>query len=120
MRWQLVVGTLTAAIVTTIAAAQMTPWFNGATYWPQVLAPQGNPPAHWSDVEKSLAPEACGQCHSTQLAEWQTSLHSRAMGPGLLGQLLTFEPKDAAECLQCHAPLAEQRAAFEAARARGV
>jgi hypothetical protein len=120
MRWHFVVGALTAAVAATMAAGQMSPWLNGATYWPQSLPPQGSPPAHWSDVEKSLSPEACGQCHSTQLAEWQTSLHSRAMGPGLLGQLLRFEAKEAAECLQCHAPLAEQRTAFEAARARGV
>ena len=120
MRWHFVVGALTAAVAATMAAGQMSPWLNGATYWPQSLPPQGSPPAHWSDVEKSLSPESCGQCHSTQLAEWQTSLHSRAMGPGLLGQLLRFEPKEAAECLQCHAPLAEQRMAFEAARARGV
>jgi hypothetical protein len=120
MRWHFVVGALTAAVAATMAAGQMSPWLNGATYWPQSLPPQGSPPAHWSDVEKSLSPESCGQCHSSQLAEWQTSLHSRAMGPGLLGQLLRFEAKEAAECLQCHAPLAEQRTAFEAARARGV
>jgi hypothetical protein len=120
MRWHFVVGTLTAAIAATMAAGQMSPWLNGATYWPPSLPPQGSPPAHWSDVEKSLSPESCGQCHSSQLAEWQTSLHSRAMGPGLLGQLLRFEAKEAAECLQCHAPLAEQRMAFEAARAKGV
>jgi hypothetical protein len=39
---------------------------------------------------------------------------------GLVGQLLTFDAADTAECMRCHAPLAEQRAAFEAARTLGV
>jgi hypothetical protein len=55
-----------------------------------------------------------------QFTQWRTSRHATAFSPGLFGQLLTFDASDTAECLQCHAPLAEQRAAFEAARALGV
>ena len=90
------------------------------TFWPKSLPAQGPPPSHWSDLEKSLSPDACGQCHAEQLAQWQSSRHAHAMSPGVLGQLLDLSTSDAAECLQCHAPLAEQRTAFEQARARGT
>lgn len=81
-------------------------------YWALPVAPQGTPPERFSDLEASLAPEACGQCHPSQLAGWQTSLHARAMSPGLMGQLvdlLEHDPGSGLECLTCHAPLAEQR-----------
>ena len=101
-------------------SAQTLSTTDAANYWPHLLEPQGEPPRQWSDIEKSLAPAACGTCHADQLAQWQTSRHAQAMSPGVVGQLLTFEPNDAAECMQCHAPLAEQRMAFEAARADGT
>jgi hypothetical protein len=88
-------------------------------YWNLPLAPQGDAPAAWSDPERALAPEACGQCHAEKLAEWRTSLHARAFSPGLVGQLLTYDPAQTAACMECHAPLAEQRDAFEQARRRG-
>jgi len=69
---------------------------------------------------KSLAPDDCGQCHADQFNQWRTSRHAQAFSPGLVGQLLTFDTSDTAECLQCHAPLAEQRTAFEAAGAPSV
>jgi hypothetical protein len=119
MRWRLVLSVLAAAAAMT-AAAEVLPALDVANYWPQSLAPQGEPPSHWSKIEKSLSPDACGQCHSPQLAEWQSSRHSHALGPGVLGQLVTFETEEVAECLQCHAPLAEQRTALEAARANGT
>jgi hypothetical protein len=37
----------------------------------------------------------------------------------LVGQLLTFNAEETAACMQCHAPMAEQRQAFEAARRAG-
>jgi hypothetical protein len=83
-----------------------------ARHWRVPLAPQGPAPARFSPVEASLAPEACGTCHPAQLADWRTSLHARAMGPGVAGQLVEMleqEPADALACLTCHAPLAEQR-----------
>jgi hypothetical protein len=120
MRWFFVSSATIAGIAMAIAVAAQTLPFDAATYWPPSLAPQGKAPSNWSDIEKSLAPEACGQCHTEQLAQWQSSRHSRALAPGVLGQLITFETGEAAECLQCHAPLAEQRMAFEAARASGL
>jgi hypothetical protein len=94
--------------------------FDASGYWRAPLAPQGEPPPSWTALERSLAPEDCGQCHADQLEQWRMSRHAMAFSPGLFGQLLTFDASDTAECLQCHAPLAEQRAAFEAARALGV
>jgi hypothetical protein len=82
-----------------------------ARHWRMPLAPQGPPPARFSALEASLAPEACGTCHPAQLADWRTSTHARAMGPGVAGQLvemLTTDPRGALACQHCHAPLAEQ------------
>ena len=88
-------------------------------YWHPPLGPQGKAPVQWSEIERSLAPEACGQCHSDKFEEWRTSLHAKAFSPGLVGQLLTFDAGQTSSCMKCHAPLAEQRQAFEAARNRG-
>jgi len=96
-------------------------------HWRMPLAPQGPPPARYSALEASLAPEACGTCHPAQLADWRTSLHAHAMGPGVAGQLVEMwksAPGEALACLTCHAPLAEQRpsdGAFDAAlQSRGI
>ena len=88
-------------------------------YWHRSLALQGKAPAAWGAPERSLAPEACGSCHAGVFADWQTSLHAKALSPGLVGQLLTYSATDTQVCLNCHAPLAEQAAAFERARAKG-
>jgi cytochrome c554/c'-like protein len=80
-------------------------------HWRQPLAPQGAPPARFSPLEASLEPEACGTCHPVQIADWKTSLHAAAMGPGVSGQLvemLESDPPSALSCFTCHAPLAEQ------------
>ncbi len=90
-----------------------------ADHWQQPLKPQGTPPAEWSALEQSLKPEDCGQCHADKYQQWQTSFHAHAMSPGLVGQLLTYDTQSANDCLECHAPLAEQKAAFASARARG-
>ena len=82
-----------------------------ARHWRQPLAPQGPAPARFSPLEASLEPEACGTCHPAQLADWQTSTHAAAMGPGVSGQLiemLATDPRGALACQHCHAPLAEQ------------
>jgi hypothetical protein len=82
-----------------------------ARHWRFPLAPQGPPPARFSPLEASLEPEACGACHPTQLADWQTSTHAAAMGPGVSGQLvemLARDPRGSLACQHCHAPLAEQ------------
>lgn len=79
-------------------------------HWAQPIAPQGAPPPEYSELEAALAPRACGACHAKQFADWQTSLHARAVGPGLRWQLRTFDAAEANDCLRCHAPLAEQKA----------
>lgn len=79
-------------------------------HWTEPLPPQGEPSATFSPLEASLSPEACGKCHTDQFAAWQTSLHSKAMGPGLRWQLKLMDQDQGNRCLRCHAPLAEQKA----------
>ena len=80
-------------------------------HW-QVIPPQGKPPAGFSTVEQSLSPDDCGVCHPQQLQDWKTTLHSKAMGPGIYGQLVDMvdtDPATARICWSCHTPLAEQQ-----------
>lgn len=79
-------------------------------YWSRPLPSQGAPPPHFSPLEKSLNPEACNFCHKTQYDQWKTTLHSKAMGPGILGQLLDMNrTRNAIDaCTTCHVPLEEQ------------
>jgi hypothetical protein len=113
-----VAATIVGATLFTAVVAQVGDP-NLDAYWHKPLAPQGQAPGSWSKNERSLTPQDCGQCHAEQYREWQTSRHAEAFSPGLVGQLLTFDAAETAECLQCHAPLAEQRSAFELARAHG-
>lgn len=87
-------------------------------HWQRPLPAQGTPPSGFGPLEASLAPSACGACHPRQFADWQTTLHSKAMSPGLLGQLQDMG-SDVAEqqatCLACHAPLQEQAMQLTAA-----
>jgi len=81
-------------------------------HWPETIPLQGNPPATFSKLEASLEPINCGSCHIQQYRDWQTTLHSKAMGPGLLGQLeemVDSDPESARMCWRCHTPLAEQQ-----------
>ncbi len=79
-------------------------------HWPDPLPPQGEPPAGFSALEASLGPDACGQCHTMQYADWKASLHSQTMGPGIAWQLHVMSQQGANGCMRCHAPLAEQKA----------
>ena len=88
-------------------------------HWQQPLQPQGPAPKEWSEVEQSLNPLSCAECHADKHEEWKTSLHAQAMSPGFVGQLLTYDTQSANDCMECHAPLAEQKLAFEEARAQG-
>ena len=107
MAWALVVTGCAVPVATRLESVETFV----ARHWRAPLAPQGPPPARFSPLEASLAPEACGTCHPAQLADWQTSTHARAMGPGVTGQLvemLASDPRGALACQHCHAPLAEQ------------
>lgn len=101
---------------TTVAAPAPTASSNAAflaRHWARPLAPQFAAAAG-SGAPSALAtldPAACGTCHAAQHADWRGSLHSRAMGPGVAGQLVTLaadDPAAAESCIRCHAPLAEQ------------
>ena len=91
-------------------------------YWSRPLPAQGSPPAHFSPLEASLDPRACGTCHVAQFEDWRKSLHSQAMGPGIMGQLINMSPaatEEHQDCIRCHAPLKEQADSLVAALARG-
>ena len=80
-------------------------------HWRMPIPPQGEPPASFSPIERSLAPRDCGACHPSQHEDWRSSIHARSMGPGVTGQLVEMakrDPASARACLVCHAPLAEQ------------
>jgi len=80
-------------------------------HWQRPLASQGQAPKHFSPLESSLLPKDCGSCHPQQFKDWSSSLHSKAMSAGLLGQLMEMAATDRESqqaCLRCHTPLKEQ------------
>lgn len=101
------------AIILSSAAPLPSCWaadFSFAEHWRFPVAPQGPPPKNFSDLEASLNPDDCGTCHEKQYEEWQTSLHSKSMGPGVTGQFYPpwLDKQTIFICYNCHAPLAEQ------------
>ena len=83
-----------------------------AGHWVLPIAPQGPPPAGFSEPDASLEPAVCGSCHPKQYDEWRTSLHAAAFSPGFAGQLVEgplAHPSEVRACQSCHAPLAEQQ-----------
>ena len=73
------------------------------------IPPQGPAPARFSSIERSLQPEAYGACHPVQFGDWQASLHSRSIGPGVDGQLVEMARREPAgarglQCQNCHMP----------------
>lgn len=78
-------------------------------YWKRPIPHQPNPEPHSPNPKPSFYPEACGECHKEQYNDWQGSLHSKSVGPGLLGQLNpNDDPESALSCYHCHAPMSEQ------------
>ena len=87
-------------------------------HWRSPLAAQGVAPAHFTPQEAALDPASCGACHVQQYEDWRGALHAKAMGPGVLGQLIDMAPEARDEhqaCIRCHAPLAEQADSLAAA-----
>ena len=81
-------------------------------HWGAPIPPQGAAPAVLDSLTSELGPDACGACHVSQWRDWRASLHSRSMGPGVMGQLknglMEEKPGSASICQGCHAPLWEQ------------
>lgn len=78
-------------------------------YWEPPAASAGPAPHDWSAMEAGLAPEDCAQCHAEQFDAWKHSMHAKAFSPGLIGQFPQQDLSDSNDCLNCHAPLAEQK-----------
>ncbi len=79
------------------------------SHWSSPFAKKGDAPHDWSQLEKSLKPEACASCHAEQFNDWKKSLHAAAYSPGLIGQFPGMGHEAGNDCLKCHAPLAEQK-----------
>lgn len=77
-------------------------------FWAYPIPAQGAPPADYNPLEASLGPKACRSCHPRQFEQWQGSLHSETMGPGIWWQFRVKAPAEVKGCMRCHAPLAEQ------------
>ena len=69
---------------------------------------QGQPPAHYSALESSWRPPVANAAQ--QYSDWSNSLHSQTMTAGVQWQLHLLPQDQANKCLDCHAPLAEQKA----------
>lgn len=94
-----------AGVLLAASAADQLP----GDYWQQPLPAQGKAPSDWPALWRDLDPQACGQCHEAQYDAWKESLHAHAFSPGLIGQFPGLGLEEANSCLNCHAPLAEQR-----------
>jgi hypothetical protein len=87
-------------------------------HWARPLASQGEAPASARAHQISLSPQSCASCHAAQFEDWSRSLHSRAMGPGIMGQLVAMPAgarDEHQDCIRCHAPLKEQADSLSAA-----
>lgn len=79
-------------------------------HWQFPLRTQGVPPAHFTALEASLDAQACAECHVTQHQDWEKSRHSHTMNAGIRWQFHVFGQTESNKCMDCHAPLAEQKA----------
>ena len=79
-------------------------------HWSFPLEPQGPVPDGFGVHEASLGAESCGSCHVQQYEDWKTTPHSRTMNAGIRWQFHVFSQAESNSCMNCHAPLAEQKA----------
>lgn len=77
-------------------------------HWARPMEPLG------SDIgghaTPTLGAASCGGCHPQQHADWMGSRHRQAMAAGILWQFHVYDQNPANACMDCHAPLAEQKA----------
>ena len=80
---------------------------------PNTMKPSVLPPI-LPPILPQILPKNCAVCHVTQYNDWSEALHSRSVGPGLLGQLDTQgNPEGTGSCYFCHSPAIEQREHIE-------
>jgi hypothetical protein len=101
--------------IATVAAANAANDAFLELHWKRPIVASNNPSV-------SLTPESCGGCHQQQFADWQQSLHAKAIGPGVMGQLQSYSSEALGlhnqynqNCLSCHAPLKSQNKSLIAA-----
>ena len=109
-----VFSALCSLIVLSSVAIGGEDFLSVSEYWKRPVSPQNH------SNKFSLYPEECGSCHKEQYQTWKDSLHSKSVGPGLLGQLpgtdlksVHNDPQFAASCYFCHAPMEEQAEMIE-------
>ncbi len=103
-----VITILLCCTLSLTAVAQQSEQDFLSLHWADNIAAQGGV----AQPVNALLPESCGACHPQQYEDWQTTLHSKAMGPGIAGQLVEmvkYDPSTARVCWKCHAPLQEQQ-----------
>ncbi len=108
----LVFSALCSLIVLSSVAIGGEDFLSVSEYWKRPVPLQRN--------SNFFYPEECGKCHKSQYGDWKDSLHSKAVGPGLLGQLtgtdlksIPNDPQFAQSCYFCHAPMEEQAEMIE-------
>lgn len=79
-------------------------------HWDFPLEPQGPVPDGFGVDQASLGADSCGACHVQQYEDWKTTPHSRTMNAGIRWQFHVFSQTESNSCMNCHAPLAEQKA----------
>src|ERR1700724_4674994 len=89
-KWLVAIAALLGG-ATVYAHTTDQPKFDFYAYWRQPLAAQGEAPAQWTPVERSLEPADCGSCHAEVLAQWRSSRHAHALSPGLVAQILNLD-----------------------------
>ncbi len=87
--------------------------FSDDAFWSLPVPLQGAMPEAHNSPALDTQPEKCAACHPRIYRQWRTSLHAEAVSAGLLGQLPAFDDDTVKDCLNCHAPRAEQQQALK-------